>query len=281
MNYYLFLMQLFFLLLAIFLTWQALLYYRRMSLYKKLRTAEFPPEWLNTLRKIPHFNLLSREAKESLRPKMLYFAMSKEFICVKCEVTEEMKAVVSFFASLMVMGYEVAEPFEDLDTVLIYPHDVVVKGVHEKRGVLSEGESLLEGESTPGTILLAWSEAKHEAFHHGCGNVIVHELAHLLDFDEYYVEGMPPLEGRERSRWSDIFSRHFDELLEKAAKGRDWGEYRFIGEYASESEAEFFAVLSERFFQCPVSLKKHFPDLYNELRSFYRIDTADIFSALG
>ncbi len=181
---------------AIFLTWQAVLYYRRMSLYKKVRAAKFPPEWLNTLRKIPHFNLLSHEAIESLRPKMLYFAMSKEFICVKCEVTEEMKAVVSFFASLMVMGYEVAEPFEDLDTVLIYPHDVVVKGVHQKRGVLSEGESLLEGESTPGTILLAWSEAKHEAFHHNCGNVIVHELAHLLDFEEYYVEGMPPLDGK-------------------------------------------------------------------------------------
>ncbi len=281
MNYYLFLMQLFFVLLAIFLTWQALLYYRRMRLYKKLRTAEFPPEWLHTLRRVPHFNLLSDEAKESLRPKMLYFAMSKEFICVKCEVTEEMKAVISFFASLMVMGFEEAEPFEDLDTVLIYPHDVVAGGVHERGGVFSEVESLLEGESTPGTVLLAWSEARHEAFHHGCTNVIVHELAHLLDFEEYYVEGMPPLSGKERSRWSEIFFSRYEELLERAVKGRDWGDYRFIGEYASESEAEFFAVLSERFFQCPISLKKHFPDLYGELKNFYRLDTAEIFSSLG
>lgn len=274
-------MQLFFVLLAIFLTWRAILYYRRMSLYKRLSKQELSAEWLETLEKIPHYRLLSKEAKERLRPKMLYFAAVKEFICVKCEVSEEMKAVISFYASLMVMGYDEPEPFEELDTILIYPHDVVVHGAHESGGVFSDGEMVLEGESAPGTLLVTWREARHEAYRHGCGNVIVHELAHLLDFEEGYADGTPPLDSDERKHWNNIFRRRYEELLDIVSKGREWGEYRFIGEYASTNEAEFFAVLSERFFQCPVSLEKHFPDLYKELKKFYRIDTAALFSALG
>jgi len=85
----------------------------------------------------------------------------------------------------------------------------------------------------------------------------------------------------ERSRWNNLFHNRYEELEKRVLKGRESGEYGFIGEYASTSEAEFFAVLSERFFQCPNSLKKHFPDIYKKMQRFYRIDTADIFSALG
>jgi hypothetical protein len=46
-----------------------------------------------------------------------------------------------------------------------------------------------------------------------------------------------------------------------------------LGAYAATNEAEFFAVVTERFFESPQSLKKHFPELYNELKEFYKIDT--------
>ncbi len=274
-------MQLFFTLLAIFLTWQAILYYRRRTLYKKLAKEELSQEWLKTLEKIPHYNLLSNLLKQKLRLKMLYFASNKEFLCVKCELKDEMKAIVSFYASLMVVGYDELEPFKGLDTILIYPDDVVVNRTYEKDGVYSKQKSVLEGEYTSGTILIAWNEVEREIFHHSCNNVIVHELAHQIDFEEGYVGGALSMGLQDRSRWSKIFSRHYKELLERSVKGAEWGNYHIIGEYASTGEAEFFAVLSERFFQCPVSLKKHFPDLYKELKSFYRIDTAVIFSDLG
>jgi len=136
-------MQLFFTLLAIFLTWQAILYYRRITLYKKVSKERLSEEWLKTLEKIPHYNLLTDDLKERLRPRMLYFAATKEFLCVKCEVKEEMRAVVSFYASLMLMGYDEPEPFEELDTILIYPHDVVVDSLHEKGGIFSDEVLLL------------------------------------------------------------------------------------------------------------------------------------------
>ena len=73
---------------------------------------------------------------------------------------------------------------------------------------------------------------------------------------------------RERKKLQYIAAMPFEE------KDRDWGDYKFIGEYAATNEAEFFAVISERFFESPASLKRKFPDLYNELSDFYGVDPA-------
>ncbi len=281
MNYYLFLMQLLFTIVAIVLIWQTILYYRRMTLYKSLKNRPLPKEWLEFLLKVPHYRLLPDDIKEKLRPRMLYFSASKEFLCTGCEVTEQMRALVSFYAALMTMGWEEEVPFADLDTVIVYPHEAVVQGAHEHGGIFSDEEILLDGESMSGTIMIVWREARHEALHGGCSNVIVHELAHILDFEDLEVDGTPPLPSKMRTAWNHLMERHYEELLERSAHGREWGEYRFIGEYAAQSEAEFFAVLSERFFQCPHALKHHFPDLYNALERFYRIDTQRLFGTLG
>ncbi|WP_457599315.1 M90 family metallopeptidase [Hydrogenimonas sp.] len=281
MNYYLFLMQLFLTLLAIFLIWQAILYYRRMKLFKELKRRPLPDEWIQTLQKLPHYRLLPSQMRERLRPRMLYFSLSKEFLCVKCEVTEQMRAVISFYAALMTIGFEEEEPFAELDTVLIYPHEVVVPGVHEHGGIFSDEEAILDGESMAGTVLIAWSEAKHEAFHGGKNNVIVHELAHLLDIEDGEADGAPPMGPSLRKKWNRVLQHHFEELQERVRENREWGEYRLLGEYAATNEAEFFAVCSERFFQHPHALKTHFPDLYRELEQVYGIDTERLFSALG
>ena len=45
-----------------------------------------------------------------------------------------------------------------------------------------------------------------------------------------------------------------------------------IDPYASESPAEFFAVMSEVFFTDAAVLKRDWPELYTQLASFYRQD---------
>jgi len=77
------------------------------------------------------------------------------------------------------------------------------------------------------------------------------------------------LEGSKYSRWSEVFSKVFDS--ESIA---------LLGTYALKNEAEFFAVCSERFFGTPKLFKKHFPDIYQELKLFYRLDTEALFKDL-
>jgi Mlc titration factor MtfA (ptsG expression regulator) len=45
-----------------------------------------------------------------------------------------------------------------------------------------------------------------------------------------------------------------------------------IDPYAAVSPAEFFAVISETFFETPALLNHHYPELYKELNRFYRQD---------
>jgi Mlc titration factor MtfA (ptsG expression regulator) len=45
--------------------------------------------------------------------------------------------------------------------------------------------------------------------------------------------------------------------------------------YGATNPAEFFAVATETFFEKPKQLKKKSPDLYNELKSFYKVDPVE------
>jgi MtfA peptidase len=53
----------------------------------------------------------------------------------------------------------------------------------------------------------------------------------------------------------------------------DDGEETLIDPYATESPAEFFAVLTEYFFEAPDLLKQEYPAVYGLLSRFYRQDT--------
>jgi len=52
----------------------------------------------------------------------------------------------------------------------------------------------------------------------------------------------------------------------------DRGENIGIDCYAASSPAEFFAVLSETFFERPDLLQRHFDAVYEQLRQYYRQD---------
>ena len=277
--YYLALFFLFFLIGFAILLWQLIGYYRRYRLRQKVLKMPLPSEWQAVLQKVPHYKALPEDLKEKMRPKMLYFALTKEFMGVKLEVTEEMKAIISFYACLMVVNIP-NECYDELVTILIYPYDVVTKEVRANGGIYEEGRFVLEGQTTGDTVVIAWSEAKREAFHLRSHNVVIHELAHVLDFEDGMPDGVPPLERSRLNRWTQVLYRRYEELRQKSDKNRNWGDYRLIGEYAATDEAEFFAVVTELFFQKPRTLKIHFPDLYEEWREFYRLDTAELFGDL-
>jgi Mlc titration factor MtfA (ptsG expression regulator) len=48
-----------------------------------------------------------------------------------------------------------------------------------------------------------------------------------------------------------------------------------IDPYAAENPAEFFAVLSEAFFETPGAVLVGYPEVYRQLAAFYRQDPAE------
>jgi Mlc titration factor MtfA (ptsG expression regulator) len=53
-----------------------------------------------------------------------------------------------------------------------------------------------------------------------------------------------------------------------------------IDPYAAEHPAEFFAVTSEYFFSAPVLLVEAYPEVYAQLKAFYRQDPLSRLMAL-
>jgi Mlc titration factor MtfA (ptsG expression regulator) len=89
------------------------------------------------------------------------------------------------------------------------------------------------------------------------------------------VDGVPPLERSKYHAWTEVLYRDFKKLSHVLETEKGWGKYKLLGRYAATNEAEFFAVVSERFFESPHSLKHHFPELYAQLKAFYRVDPAE------
>ena len=249
---------------------------RRKGLLHKIESLPFPEAYKTILSKTPYYHRLSLADQKRLQRSILLFIHTKAFVGVHMDVTEEMKVIIAFYACLLLLHKETEECYESLRTIIVYPHAVVTKQIKAFGGIYTKGEFLIQGQSANDTVVIAWHEAKKEAYHLRHSNVIIHEFAHEIDMMDGVVDGVPPIERSKYDGWVNVLYREFKTLNAIALKDRGWGKYKLLGDYAASNEAEFFAVATERFFESPASLKHHFPELYNMLKGFYNIDTAKL-----
>jgi len=89
--------------------------------------------------------------------------------------------------------------------------------------------------------------------------VVIHEFAHKLDMRSGDANGRPPLHsGMNPQDWAHDFQTAYDDLCLRV----DRGEETAIDPYATESPAEFFAVLTEYFFEASDLLQQAYPAVY-------------------
>ena len=265
--------------MGLFLFWQSVRYFRRMWRYKKLKAMPFPQEYETILQNIQQYKVLSPESKEKVHLLILLFIDQKEFVGVKMDINDEIKVIIAFYACLMRLGFELGEK-DHVSTIIVYPEHFIVNNSHTSGGIYHDETSLLEGQSANGTVVISWQDIKYNIAEQQKDNVIIHEFAHELDFEDSFADGTPVLEGSRYKIWSKIFSKTFDTLKDQSDHGEVSERSVLLGSYALTNEAEFFAVCSERFFEIPQAFKVYFPHIYQELKLFYRLDTQELFKDL-
>ena len=253
------------------------LFYILLSRYKKKRLQKivntpFLKEHEAFLAKISHYNRLNTMDQRDIKKSIMLFINTKEFIGVHCDVSMEMKIVIAFYACLLLLHVSKENCYDNLKTLIIYPNTIISKEIRSNGGIYTHERFLLEGQSVGDTVVLSWHEAKKEAYHPSRSNVIIHEFAHEIDFMDGEVDGIPPMNDWKYETWAKIVSKNFAALNKVVLKNREWGKYKLLGSYASTNEAEFFAVITELFFEKPKALKEKFPDLYGELLDFYKLE---------
>ncbi len=243
---------------------------------KRLRSAPFPPGWLEIIeRNVRLYRHLPDADRDELRGLVQIFLAEKHFEgCGGLELTDEIKVTIAASACLLLLHRD-TDIYPRLITILVYPSAYVAR-TRNPIGVLAlEGQAIKLGESwSSGVVILSWDDVLAGASDIRDGrNVVLHEFAHQLDREDGWVDGAPPLEQRSPYvTWARVLGAEYERLQRASRLGRS----TVLNEYGAKNPAEFFAVATECFFEKPHVLRTRHPELYEELRSFYRQDPAQL-----
>ena len=189
-------------------------------------------------------------------------------------VTEEMRVTIAAQACLLLLHRE-TDFYPTLRTVLVYPSAYVAPMTESVgKGVVREGVSVRLGESWQrGCVILSWDDVlRGGADIHDGQNVVLHEFAHQLDQEDGAAEGAPLLPNRSMyAAWAHILGEEYIQLQKDSACGRR----NVLDRYGATNPAEFFAVATECFFEKADALRQKHPELYTELKLYYRQDPAE------
>ena len=213
---------------------------------------------------------LTSDEKHRLQELVILFMRRKVFEGAHgLVVTQSMALIIALQACLPVLKLGLGG-YEGWLTVIVYPSGFAPKRViRDEYGVEHHVQSNLAGEAWQrGPVVLAWDETERAGIIDG-HNLVIHEFAHKLDMQNGQANGFPPLHpGMDSIAWNSAFSAGFEDLQHKCSAG----EYIGIDCYGASSPAEYFAVLSEVFFERPDVLQQHYAAVYEQLRQYYRQD---------
>ncbi len=187
------------------------------------------------------------------------------------QVNEVMRGVIAAQACLLILNLDLSD-YDGVHEIIVYPGSfMVAHEVVDESGVVHVEPRALTGEAWgEGPLILGWADARPDVQGSGTGhNVILHEFAHKLDMNNGVANGMPPLHaGMDRRAWTAAFSAAFERLQTRLRHHHK----TVLDPYAAENPAEFFAVATEAFFETPRALKRACPEVYDQLRRYYRQD---------
>jgi len=245
----------------------------RLGRRRRALDRPFPDAWRALLqRRLVHYSRLSRDERERLEDLIKVFLVDKKWQAARgFDLTDEVKVLISAMACLLILELDY-DAYDTVTWIDVHPTTVVRTGVRASGvpGVLADGPLPLLGEASfEGPVVIAWDTAQVNARHPERGhNVVYHEFAHKLDMGDRLVDGTPRFDDQaERDRWIAVCSAEFEAL-------RDGTGGELLDPYAGVNPAEFFAVITEVFFDLPNELRSEKPDLYAVLQSFYRQDPA-------
>lgn len=262
------------LLLSLFAGWAAVRRWKPPA--RRVVGGHAPAQWRAVIEeRVPLVRRLATAEWDRLLDLVQVFLREKGFEGVGgIEVTEEMKLIVAAQACLLILNLD-AGCYPGVRSVILYPSTFMPRTpAIDGRiyvGVIPHPEPLL-GEHTRGAVVLAWDSALRAAADSDDGqNVVLHEFAHELDREDGYVDGVPLLEAPSSTRaWARVLQSRFEELRRAAESGQP----DVLNIYGATNRAEFFAVATEAFFGKAAELRNRYPDLYDELKTFYRQDPA-------
>jgi Mlc titration factor MtfA (ptsG expression regulator) len=244
-------------------------FYRYVTADSRRRTEalahEFPAVWRQILAEQVAFYLaLNAEEKARFEQQVQVFLASTRITGVQTEVDDATRLLVAASALIPVFGFPNWE-YRNLGEVLIVPDAWQLGNDPTKEVTPLQGTLLGSVQGFQNQHYMRLSKAALEqGFRDALDrqNVGIHEFAHLVDQADGVIDGLPKaaLPPELLQPWAEVMQREIAAI--RAGKSE-------INPYAATNEAEFFAVVTEYFFEKPETLQEHHPELYELLHQAF------------
>ena len=237
--------------------------------------APLPDElWSSVLSALPFLAALTALEQLRLRGLVEAFLADKEFTAAGgLELSDEMCVAIAAQGCLPILNLGL-DYYRGWIGIIVYADEFIIpRSVEDEYGIVHEYQELASGEAWDGgPLLISW----HDAQMAGAGyNVVIHEFAHKLDMLNGEANGIPPLPSEmSRHHWQQVLQTSYDDFCRQIDQAENGGEDTLFDPYAGENPGEFFAVMSEAFFETPELLRTAYPALYANLARFYRQEPA-------
>jgi len=240
------------------------IFYKWISKRKKWKDPKilFPAKWRKILiEKITFYNNLTANEKDVFEYKVQEFLTNVRITGIDTSIDETDKVLVASSAIIPIFEFDEWQ-YINLDEVLIYPNEFNSQfETSEDRGRNILG---MVGSGYMNGKMILSKRALHHGFQNETDkkNTAVHEFVHLIDKLDGSVDGIPEmlLQKQYAIPWIDLIHKKMEEITDNKSD---------INPYGATNKAEFFAVISEYFFERPKLLKSKHPGLYAMLEKIF------------
>ncbi len=252
-------MQLFILIIFIL----AIVYMVKFLQRKKVVTDPVPLQLKKILEEeVPFYQQLDENKKAAFEERAAHFLTLVKITGVKTTVADLDRVLIAASAIIPIFNFPDWE-YRNLHEVLLYPdsfdHEFEQQG--EGRNILG-----MVGSGAMNHVMILSQFELRQAFTNKTGksNTAIHEFVHLLDKSDGEIDGIPEslLDKKYIMPWLQLMRQKIKEIYEHESD---------INAYGATNEAEFFAVVSEYFFERPDLLKEKHTELFGLLQKIFLV----------
>lgn len=233
---------------------------------KRLSVAPIPHSYKQILsQQVPFYQQLDETKKTEFETRVQHFLGQVRITGVNTNVEDLDKVLVAASAVIPIFNFPGWE-YINLHEVLLYPdsfnHDFEQQG--SSRNLWG-----MVGSGALNHVMILSQQQLREAFTNKTGkqNTAIHEFVHLVDKTDGDIDGVPGfiLEHKYIQPWLQLMQYEIKQIEDNKSD---------INPYGASNQAEFFAVVSEYFFERPELLKEKHPELYGLLEKIFSKEQA-------
>ena len=209
---------------------------------------------------VPFYQQLDETNKTEFENRIQQFLSQVKITGINTVVEEIDKVLVASSAIIPIFNFPGWE-YIHLHEVLLYPDSFDHEFNQEGKGRDVLG---MVGSGSLNHVMILSQHQLRQAFINKTGkdNTAIHEFVHLVDKTDGDIDGIPAfiLEKKYIEPWLRLMQHEIKLINEDRSD---------INPYGATNEAEFFAVVSEYFFERPKLLKEKHPQLYELLEKIF------------